>query len=99
MASANRLFIKRYETWGNKKAKEAHMSEAKTCHQCGQGIDLLHPFARLKNPAVGEIDYLYFHQRGRADCDWQYLRETIIKSQIARAAEATQGAELEIQAT
>jgi hypothetical protein len=93
------LFIKRYETWGTKKAKEAHMSEAKTCHQCGQGIDLLHPFARLKNPAVGEIDYLYFHQRGRGDCYWQYLRETIIKAQIARAAEATQGAELEIQAT
>ena len=23
------------------------MSEAKTCHQCGQRIDLLHPFARL----------------------------------------------------
>jgi hypothetical protein len=74
------------------------MSESKTCHQCGQTIDL-HPFAQLKNPAVGEINYLYFHQRGHGDCYWQYLRETIIKAQIARAAEATQGAELEIQAT
>jgi hypothetical protein len=75
------------------------MPEAKTCHQCGQSIDLFHPFARLKNPAVGEIDYLYFHQRGRGDCYWQYLRDTIIKAEVARAAEAMQGAELEIQAT
>jgi hypothetical protein len=75
------------------------MSEAKTCHQCRQSIDLSHPFSCLKNPAVGEIDYLYFHQRGRGDCYWQYLRDTIIKPQVARTAEAMQGAELEIQAT
>ena len=70
------------------------MSEAKTCHQCGQRIDLLHPFARLKNPAVGEIDYFYFRQRGYGDCYWQYFRETIIKAQVIRATEAMQGAEL-----
>lgn len=75
------------------------MSEAQTCHQCGQSIDLFHRFVRLKNPAVGETDYLFFHQRGRGDCYWQYLRDAIIKAQVTRAAEAMQGAELEIQAT
>jgi hypothetical protein len=75
------------------------MSESKKCHQCGQSIDHFHAFARLKNPAVGEIGYLYFHQRGRGDCYWQYLRDTIIKVRVARAAETMQGAELEIRAT
>jgi hypothetical protein len=47
----------------------------------------------------GRDRLLYFHQRGRGDCYWQYLRATIVKVQDARAAEAMQGAELEIQAT
>jgi hypothetical protein len=75
------------------------MSESKTCHQCGESVDFVHSFARLKSPAVGETDYLYFHQRGRGDCYWQYLRATIVKVQDARAPEAMQRAELEIQAT
>jgi hypothetical protein len=74
------------------------MSEDKTCHQCGQSIHLFEHFARVKNPAVGEIDYLYFHQRGRGDCDWQYLRDTMVKAQVARAAE-WMAADFEIQAT
>jgi hypothetical protein len=47
----------------------------------------------------GRDRLLYFHQRGRGDCYWQHLRATIVKVQDARAAEAMQGAELEIQAT
>jgi hypothetical protein len=61
--------------------------DQKTCHQCGQYIEIDQHFARMKNPAVGQIGYIYFHQRGRGDCYWEYLRDTIKKAQqITRAA-------------
>jgi hypothetical protein len=63
------------------------MCDLNTCHQCGQCIKIDEQFARMKNPAVGEIGYIYFHQRGRGDCYWEYLRDTIKKAQqITRAA-------------
>jgi hypothetical protein len=63
------------------------MCNAKTCHQCGQCIAINQQLARIKNPRLGEIGYIYFHQRGRGDCYWQYLRDTVIKAQrSARAA-------------
>jgi hypothetical protein len=62
------------------------MLETKKCHQCGEEIEIGQNAARMKNPAVGEIGYIYFHQRGRGDCYWQFLRDTIVKSR--RMAEA-----------
>ena len=53
----------------------------KKCHLCGQDIETGQSSARMKNPAIGELGYLYFHQRGRGDCYWQFLRDTIVKSQ------------------
>jgi hypothetical protein len=54
------------------------MLDSRTCHQCGQLIESDKDCARMKNPAQGEIGYIYFHQRGRGDCYWQHLRDTIV---------------------
>jgi hypothetical protein len=55
------------------------MCDATICHQCGQRIEIDQHFARMKNRTVGEIGYIYFHQRGRGDCYWRYLRDSILK--------------------
>ena len=44
------------------------MLDSRKCHQCGEDIEIGQDSARMKNPAIGEIGYIYFHQRGRGDC-------------------------------
>jgi len=57
------------------------MLDNRKCHQCGEDIEIGQDSARMKNPAIGEIWYIYFHQRGRGDCYWRFLRDTIARSQ------------------
>jgi hypothetical protein len=66
------------------------MLETKKCHQCGEDIEIWQNATRMKDPAVGEIGYIYFHQRERGDCYWQFLRDTVAKAQRAAEAERYQ---------
>lgn len=57
------------------------MFEIKSCKQCGQSIEIGEAFARFKDPD-NTGGTLFFHQRGRGDCYWQYLRDKILKVQM-----------------
>ena len=66
------------------------IDKQRTCHQCRQPIGSDQNYARMKNPILGEIGFVYFHQRGRGDCYWQYLRDTIIKARPLSPTESYQ---------
>jgi hypothetical protein len=50
------------------------------CKQCAQDIEAGEMFVRFKNPNPSE-PALFFHDRGRGDCYWEYLRDEVLKVQ------------------